>query len=108
MFAIIETGGKQYMVEKGQVIEVEKIEGKEGATVEIDRVLFVGGEGKARIGKPFVEGARVKATILAQKRGPKVIVFKKKAKTGYKKKQGHRQYLTVIRIEEIIGGENGS
>ncbi len=108
MFAIIETGGKQYMVEEGQLLEVEKIEGKEGSTVELDRVLFIGGDGKAIIGKPLVKGAKIKATILAQKRGPKIIVFKKKAKTGYKKKQGHRQFLTVLRIDEIIGGENGS
>ncbi len=102
MFAIIETGGKQYRVEEGQVIEVEKIEANEGDTVEITDVLMVGLDGEIKVGQPRVEGARVEARVLSHKRADKIVVFKKKAKTGYKKKTGHRQHLTVLKIEKIV------
>jgi len=102
MFAIIETGGKQYRVEEGQIIEVEKIEAKEGDTIEITDVLMVGFDGEIKIGQPRVEGAKVEAKVISQKKAKKIVVFKKKAKTGYKKKTGHRQHLTVLKIEKIV------
>ncbi|MCD6453792.1 MAG: 50S ribosomal protein L21 [Candidatus Aminicenantes bacterium] len=102
MFAIIETGGKQYRVEEGQIIEVEKIEAGIGETVEITDVLAVGNDGDLKVGQPKLEGAKVEAKVISHKKGDKVIVFKKKAKTGYKKKRGHRQPITVLKIEKIV------
>ncbi len=102
MFAVIETGGKQYIVKEGQRIEVEKIDVDEGKTVEIKEVLFIGEDGKVVVGQPKVKNAKVKARVLTHKRGEKIVAFKKKAKTGYKKKIGHRQYLTVLKIEKIV------
>ncbi|NPA39957.1 MAG: 50S ribosomal protein L21 [Thermodesulfobacteria bacterium] len=101
MFAVIKTGGKQYIVRPGDRIKVEKIEGNIGDTVEIKEVLLVNKDGDLKIGTPFVEGAKVVASILEQGKAPKVIVFKKKAKKGYKRKRGHRQYYTLLEIKEI-------
>ncbi|WP_297057042.1 50S ribosomal protein L21 [Thermosulfurimonas sp.] len=103
MFAVIKTGGKQYKVAPGEVLRVEKLLGEPGDTVELSEVLLVAGEGEPRVGTPLVEGARVKATILEQGRSKKIIVFKKKRRKNYKRKRGHRQYYTVLRIEEIVG-----
>ncbi len=103
MFAVIKTGGKQYKVAPGEVLRVEKLPGEPGDTVELSEVLLVAGEGEPRVGTPLVEGARVKATILEQGRSKKIIVFKKKRRKNYKRKRGHRQYYTVLRIEEIVG-----
>ncbi|HFC96968.1 MAG TPA: 50S ribosomal protein L21 [Thermosulfurimonas dismutans] len=102
MFAVIKTGGKQYKVAPGEVLRVEKLPGEPGDTVELSEVLLVAGEGEPRVGTPLVEGARVKATILEQGRSKKIIVFKKKRRKNYKRKRGHRQYYTVLRIEEIV------
>jgi len=101
VFAVIKTGGKQYIVRPGDRIKVEKIEGNIGDTVEIKEVLLVNKDGDLKIGTPFVEGAKVVASILEQGKAPKVIVFKKKAKKGYKRKRGHRQYYTLLEIKEI-------
>jgi large subunit ribosomal protein L21 len=102
MYAIIITGGKQYRVEKGMNVVVEKLENAEkGQEVVLDQVLMVADGDKATIGRPTVEGASVKATVVAQKRLPKVLVFKKRPKKGYKKMQGHRQYVTEIEITDI-------
>ncbi len=103
VFAVIKTGGKQYKVAPGEVLRVEKLLGEPGDTVELSEVLLVAGEGEPRVGTPLVEGARVKATILEQGRSKKIIVFKKKRRKNYKRKRGHRQYYTVLRIEEIVG-----
>lgn len=103
VFAVIKTGGKQYKVAPGEVLRVEKLPGEPGDTVELSEVLLVAGEGEPRVGTPLVEGARVKATILEQGRSKKIIVFKKKRRKNYKRKRGHRQYYTVLRIEEIVG-----
>lgn len=102
MYAIIETGGKQYKVSEGDVVFVEKIAAAEGDTVTFDKVLAVGGETTV-FGAPTVEGATVSAKVLAQGKAKKVIVFKYKPKKGYKKKQGHRQPYTKVQIEAING-----
>ncbi len=102
MFAVIKTGGKQYIVKPGDRLKVEKIEGQIGDTVEISEVLLINKNGEVKIGTPVVEGAKVIATIVEQGKAPKVIVFKKKAKKGYKRKRGHRQFYTTIEIKEII------
>lgn len=103
MYAVIETGGKQYKVENGDVVFVEKLEATEGATVELDKVLLISNEGNLSTGKPYVDGAKVEATVLEQGKGKKIIVFKYKAKKNYRKKQGHRQPYTKLKIENIVG-----
>ena len=102
MFAIVETGGKQYRVAEGQVIDVEKLAVPEGDTVTLDRVLMVSTDDQVHIGRPLVEGARVEARVVDQRRGPKIIVFKYKPKNRYRRKMGHRQTLTRLRIERIV------
>ncbi len=101
MYAVIRTGGKQYRVAEGQVLFIEKLDAEPGSTVEFDEVLMVGGE-ETRIGRPRVEGARVRAAVLDQIKGPKIIVFKFKRRKNYKRKKGHRQRQTVVRIQEIV------
>jgi large subunit ribosomal protein L21 len=103
VFAIVETGGKQYRVSEGQVIEVEKMAVPAGETVTLDRVLMVADGDQVRIGTPVVEGAQVRAKVVKQGRGPKVIVFKYKPKTRYRVKSGHRQSVTRLQIEQIVG-----
>ena len=100
MYAIIETGGKQYKVSEGDVVFIEKLAVEEGAAVKFDKVLAVGGENTV-IGTPVVEGASVDAKVLAQGKGKKIIVFKYKPKKGSKTKQGHRQPFTKVQIEKI-------
>ncbi len=102
MFAVIKTGGKQYIIKPGDRLKVEKIDGEVGDLIEINEVLLVKKEEELKIGTPLVEGAKVKASIVEQGRAPKVIVFKKKPKKGYKRKKGHRQYYTTIEIKEIV------
>lgn len=101
MYAVIKTGGKQYKVSRNDVIKVEKLPGEVGSTVEIPSVLAVGEGESLRVGAPTVEGASVVAEILVQDRDKKIIVFKKKKRKGYAKRQGHRQSFTSIRIQEI-------
>ena len=102
MLAVIKTGGKQYIIKPGDRLKVEKIEGEVGDVIEINDVLLVKKDEDIKIGKPLVEGAKVKASIVEQEKGPKVIVFKKRAKKGYKRKRGHRQFYTTIEIKEIL------
>ncbi|MGB3975790.1 MAG: 50S ribosomal protein L21 [bacterium] len=102
MFAIIETGGKQYRVVKDAVIDVEKLSKQAGESVELDRVLLVGEGTNINAGKPYIQGARIRATVLDQFRGKKIRVFKMKPRKRYRRLQGHRQYLTRIRIDDII------
>ena len=99
MFAVIKTGGKQYKVAPSDVILVERLPGQPGDTVTLDQVLMVGD----KVGTPFVAGASVTATLVEQTRGEKVIIFKKKRRQNYRRKKGHRQELTVLRINEIAG-----
>ena len=104
MYAVIKTGGKQYRVAQGDVIKVERLAGEVGQTIAFDHVLMVGGadEGaEPRIGTPLVDGAQVTAEVLEQAKAPKVIVFKKKRRKTYRRKRGHRQLQTVLRIQEI-------
>ncbi len=102
MYAIVETGGKQYPVEEGTVLKVEKLEGEVGSVLDLDKVLAIGGD-SLKVGKPFLEGASVKATIKAQGKNPKILVGKFKAKKGYHRKRGHRQPYTLIQIDQING-----
>lgn len=101
MYAIVEIAGHQYKVEKDQQIFVNRLQGEEGSNLEFDNVLLIDNEGQITVGAPAIEGAKVKATILNHLKGDKVIVFKKKRRKGYKKKNGHRQYLTQLKIEGI-------
>lgn len=101
MYAIIETGGKQYRVEQGLELKVEKLGLEEGAQVTFDKVLLVGGEGEATVGAPYVAGATVTGTVLANDKHKKVIVFKYKNKTNYRRFRGHRQPYTLVRIDGI-------
>lgn len=102
MYAVIRTGGKQYKVAKNDVLTIEKLEAAEGATVSFDEVLLVSDGATNTIGKPTVAGAKVTATVLEQGRGDKVIVFKKRRRHNYRRKRGHRQSETVVRIADIV------
>ncbi len=102
MYAIFETGGKQYKVSEGDVIRVEKLNVEEGDTVTFDRVLLVNRSGKVSAGTPVVEGARIEAKVLEQGKGPKILVFKYKSKVQYRKRKGHRQPFTRVQIEKIV------
>ncbi len=101
MYAIIKTGGKQYRVAEGQALRVEKLAGDVGDAVTLEDVLLVGGDGQTRVGAPRVAGASVSATITRHGRAKKIIIFKKKCRKGYHKKQGHRQDFTELRITTI-------
>ena len=100
MYAIIETGGKQYTVEAGNKIRVEKLDAKEGDVVTFDKVVFVSGD-EPKVGTPYVEGAKVEAKVLAQDKAKKVVVYKYKAKKNEGKKRGHRQPYTLVEISGI-------
>ncbi len=103
MYVIVEIAGQQFKVEKDQKIYVHRLENAEGETIEFSKVLLVDNDGKVKVGTPEVEGAKVTATVLEHVKGDKVLVFKKKRRKGYKKFNGHRQYMTKIQIEEIVG-----
>ena len=100
-YAIIETGGKQYRVEQGSRLQVESLPAEKGAQITLDKVLFVAKDGAVQVGKPTVSGAKVIAEVLAQDRGPKILVFKKRPKKTYKKTMGHRQNYTELLVKEI-------
>ena len=104
MFAIVKTGGKQYRVAPGDQIVVERIAGDVGSRISLSQVLAIGGNGTPVIGTPLVADATVAARIVQQPRGKKVIVFKKKRRKNYRRKRGHRQELTVLKIEGIAVG----
>ena len=104
MYAVIRTGGKQYKVAPEDVLQIEKIEGAAGDAVSFSDVLMVAGEGGPTFGAPLVSGAAVSAEVVEQGRGPKVIIFKKKRRQNYRRKRGHRQELTTVRILEILTG----
>lgn len=101
MYAIIETGGKQYRVTEGDVVTVEKLTAEAGETVEFDRVLTVVKDGDVVIGRPLVDGAKVVAKVVDHGKGKKILVFKYKAKSNYRRRQGHRQPFTKVVIEKI-------
>lgn len=109
MYAVIRTGGKQYKVAKDDVLVVEKLSGEPGSSIDIDEVLLIGDDKEQTVGAPLVEGARVAAEVLEQKRDDKIIVFKKKRRKDYRRKNGHRQDITVLRITDILkAGEKKS
>lgn len=107
MFAVIETGGKQYRVEKGSVIRVEKLDVPEGDKVVFDHVLLASNEGRVLAG-PDADKVKVEGTVVRQGKAKKIIVFKYKPKKGYHRKLGHRQLFTEIRVEKITGGPRAS
>ncbi|MEZ7978920.1 MAG: 50S ribosomal protein L21 [Myxococcota bacterium] len=103
MYAVVRSGGKQYRVSPGGSVRVEKLSGEVGASITLEDVLMIGGEGDIKIGAPTVDGASVNGTIVAQGRGAKIRVFKMKRRKGYRRSQGHRQDYTEIRIDGISG-----
>lgn len=103
MYAIVKTGGKQYRVQKDDVLRFEKLDGKAGDKVTFDNVLFVGDDKKQTMGEPFVEGASVSGEIVEQDRDSKIIIFKKKRRQNYRRKAGHKQHKTVVKITGIKG-----
>ena len=103
MFAVVRTGGKQLRVAPGDAVRVEKLDGVVGDRVELTEVLLVAGDGEPRVGQPLVAGAVVVGTITAQARGPKLTIFKMKRRKGYRRKSGHRQAYTEVRVDGIEG-----
>ena len=101
MYAVVQTGGKQYKVQPGEEVQVELLPAEVGATVELDRVLLIGEDDNLQVGDPTVVGARVVAEVVAQEKGDKIIVMRYKSKVRYKKKTGHRQRLTRLRVTDI-------
>jgi len=102
MYALVEFKGKQYKAEKGAVLKVDKIDAEPGAALNIDTVLLVsGGEGQVTVGSPYVQGAKVSATVESHGKDAKIIVFKYKPKKDYRRKQGHRQQFSIIKIGDI-------
>ncbi len=101
MYAIIKTGGKQFKVSEGDIIKIEKLLADEKEKVSFDEVLMIGGDGEIKAGTPTIEGASVEGTILKNGKGKKIIVFKFKSKKNYRKKQGHRQPYTQVKIDKI-------
>ncbi len=106
MYAIVDLNGKQYRVEEGQKVYVNRLTGEEGSSVTFGKVLMIDTDGKIQIGQPVIDGASVTATILTHLKGDKVLVFKKKRRKGYEKLNGHRQYLSQIRIDKISAKES--
>lgn len=111
-YAVIKTGGKQYVVEPGQELRIEKIPGDAGADVAFDQVLLACDEGDTQVGQPLVQGASVQGQIVRQEKATKINVFKKKRRKNYRRRYGHRQPITVVRVTAIGkasgGAENGS
>jgi large subunit ribosomal protein L21 len=101
VFAVFQTGGKQYRVRENDLIEVEKLAAEKGASIAFSEVLMVSGEGAPKVGAPYVPGARIDAEVVDEIRGEKIIIFKKKRRHNYRRKKGHRQHHTVLRITSI-------
>ena len=104
MFAVIKTGGKQYKVAKDDVVRIEKLDAKTGSKVAFDDVLMVGNTDAQTIGTPLVPGASVASTVMEQTRDPKILVFKRKRRQGYRRLKGHRQHVTLVKITDILTG----
>jgi len=103
MYAVIKTGGKQYRVAADDILEIERLDGDAGAAIEFTDVLMIAGSGTPKIGSPFISGAKVTAELVEQTRGPKLIAFKKRRRKNSRRKKGHRQDLTKVRITNILG-----
>ena len=104
MYAVIATGGKQYRVSEGAVLRVEKLDAEEGAEVEFDQVLLVGDGDKVSVGKPYIEGGKVQATVMTQGKARKVEIVKFRRRKNYRRTKGHRQQFTQVKITGIVGG----
>ncbi len=102
MYAVVKTGGKQYRVAKDDVLKIERLPGEEGDIITLDEVLMVGNGAAITVGAPLVAGASVAAEIVEQGRGPKIVIFKKRRRQNYRRKKGHRQLLTVVKITDIL------
>jgi large subunit ribosomal protein L21 len=100
-YAVIRTGGKQYRVAPGDVVRVERLGGDIGTAVEFTEVLLTAGEGAVRVGTPLIEGAHVRGQIVAQSRDRKILIYKKKRRKNYRRRRGHRQSVTTVRVTEI-------
>jgi large subunit ribosomal protein L21 len=103
MYAIIETQGRQHKVTEGQLLVVNRMNAEEGAAINLDKVLLLESGDSVKVGSPYVDGANVTASVVEHKKGKKVIVFKKKRRKQYKRTKGHRQHLTVLKIDSIKG-----
>ena len=103
MYAVLKTGGKQYRVKEGDIVKIEKVDGEVGQVVELGEGLLIGNYQKPKIGQPLVPNAKIVADIIDQGKAKKIIVFKSKRRKGYRKKQGHRQMFTSLKITKIIG-----
>jgi len=101
MFAVVKTGGKQYRVTEGDVIKVEKLEGEVGKSIVLDQILMIGDDKSVKVGEPLVAGTSVTADVLEQKKDTKIVIFKKKRRHNYRRKRGHRQEITVLRVTAI-------
>ena len=104
MYAVVKTGGKQYRVSKDDLVTIERLEGEAGDIITLDSVLMIGEGAKIEVGKPFIAGASVAGEIVEQGRGPKIIVFKKRRRQNYRRKNGHRQLLTSLRVTDFLTG----
>ncbi|MCB2114282.1 MAG: 50S ribosomal protein L21 [Parvularculaceae bacterium] len=102
MYAVVKTGGKQYRVAKDDVLKIERLTGDEGDIITLDEVLMIGDGADVTLGAPLIAGASVAAEIVEQTRGPKIVIFKKRRRQNYRRKKGHRQMLTVVRITDIL------
>ena len=107
MYAILETGGKQYKVSPGETVKIEKVPGTHGDSYVFDRILAVNDQGAIKCGEPYLPGATVKATVVRQARARKILVFKYRAKTNYRRRYGHRQPYTEVRIDSIEANAEG-
>jgi large subunit ribosomal protein L21 len=105
VYAVVETGGRQYRMSAGRNVRINRLEAERGQQVEFEHVLLIGGDGETKIGKPFVPGAKVIATVVDQGREQKIIVLKFKPKRRYRRKAGHRQHYTQVLVNEIIADE---
>jgi len=103
MYAVLKTGGKQYRVKEGDILKIEKVEGEVGQTLELEEVLLIGNSQEPKVGQPLVPNAKIVVDIVDQGKAKKIIVFKSKRRKGYRKKQGHRQMFTSVKINKIIG-----
>lgn len=102
MYAVVKTGGKQYRVSKDDIIRIERLDGEAGEVVTLGEVLMIGDGAEVKIGAPFIDGAAVAGEIVEQTRGDKIIVFKKRRRQNYRRKKGHRQHLTVLKVTDIL------
>jgi len=103
MYAVVQTGGKQYKVAEGDTIEVNRVSGDAGSALTIDNVMILNQDGSVKIGSPTIEGAKVEAEVIKHTRGPKLIIWKMKRRKGYRNKNGHRQDLSLLKINKISG-----